>query len=762
MAFEGHLANAVELLFSVGNLEAVKREVLGLIPIFDRVGKNGKTAVESSGRDQVRAQRAADAEIIKSATAASREKERAARDEAKAVERIQRDAQRSELNFIKAGQSAIASAERDRTRIVESEARRRQSIAEQEARHAESMLQRRSRGFGNLMGGAAGRVMGMAGRVAGIAAAVGGGFAIGDALGAGIKQEEQAGVIFRGAAQKGGFTNQGAVQKLAVNTAISTGGTAEDILGGLDMFVRKTGDLGAAEAILEKMAKLSAATGTNFADMGNTTAEIQNQLGDAAKTMEVMRALVGQGMAGAIDIKDLGQYGGRLAAGAAQFGGSLAGNIESFGALAQLAKKTGGATDTAEATEAVARLSSDFGKNSEGFAALGIDVFTDKSRTKFRSAEDIITESVVKSKGDITTLQGLYGERSIKAARGAQVVYADAGGGAAGEAAIRSQIKGLKSNTPTESDIDAGAAARMKETSAQINVAMTKFNREMGDKLLPIMPGMINQFTQLIPALARMAEAISKSVVPAIETIAPAVKLFADMMASHPWATIIGGAMAAQIASAGLQAVVTTSFTKIAETALRLVSSTTASVANVTAGVVNVSSGTPGTPTLPGGPVPTAVENGLVGGGITAGIAGVGLLGAAIGTGYAYGDYTKKSEAANVSATDLINAGTGGTSEERKARLEKAQSMVSEIKTHKDTYGGAVDDMGRPLGESAQVAGTSDKLKALEAVVAKLADSLKQVDDAALVASNAMSAIKKPGADPPDVPQPPYGPGNTR
>jgi uncharacterized protein YukE len=222
--------------------------------------------------------------------------------------------------------------------------------------------------------------------------------------------------------------------------------------------------------------------------------------------MEVMRALAGQGKAGAIDIKDLGQYGGRLAASAAQFSGPLAGNIESFGAIAQLAKKLGGATDTAEATESVARLASDMAKHASGFEALGVNVFADKNKTKFRNAEDVITESVVKSKGDETVLHDLFGERSIKAALGAQVAYSNAGGGKAGEAAIRQQFRELKATSLSTADVDEGAKARLLETQAKLNIAMEELTKTFNERLLPKLPPLIDKFVELTPALGKVVD----------------------------------------------------------------------------------------------------------------------------------------------------------------------------------------------------------------------------------------------------------------
>jgi len=496
------LANAVEILFSTPNFREVTAAIGSVGSSLDKLSRAGQSAHD-------RAAKAAD----KSFKDTARSAEKAARDGARAQEREAREALRIRQQLNQLEVRDWQQKEREKTRAAAAEERRRVSdsrraLGEQRAAHERSMreMESRARSFGRTTGGAVTRALGTAGRIAATAATLGGGFTIADSLSRGVREEATAGVIFRGASNRGEFTSPKQVQDLASATALKTGGTTEDILAGLDQSVRKTGDLGAAKELLEDMAKLSAATGTNFADMGSTAAEVQNQLGDAAKTMEVMRALAGQGRAGAIDIKDLGQYGGRLAASAAQFTGDAAGNIESFGAIAQLAKKLGGATGPAESTEAVARLASDFTMHQQGFRDLGVEVFADKGRTKFRPAEDILTEVVTKTKGDISKIDPLFGEMSMRAARGAQVAFTRAGGGAAGEAAIRSQFRDLRSATLSTGDVDEGVRGRMAENDAKLNNAMTELRNTVNDRLIPILPGLIEQVVRLIPAFGRFLD----------------------------------------------------------------------------------------------------------------------------------------------------------------------------------------------------------------------------------------------------------------
>lgn len=788
------MPTSADILFSAPNIEEVKAQVLGLIPIFDRVASAMRGSSSRAARDGSRAygdaakQTARDAEraakdLDRIDKQAAKEKQSAVKETFREIERSIKDEQRVRNANNTFEVREWQRKEREKTREEQSESNKRKALATQEARAAEATIKARSRGFGNLVGGASGRVMGMAGAVAGVATAVGGGFAIADALRSGIESEKTAGVIFRGAAEKGNFKTSKEVESLASGAAISTGTTKQDVLGGIDMFVRKTGDLKAAEDMTAKLAKLSSASGAEFTDIGSTSAEIFNQLGNSKDTMSVMRALVGQGMAGAIDIKDLGQYGGRLAASAATFSGPLAGNIESFGAIAQLAKKFGGATDPAEATEAVARIGSDMAKHADAFQGIGVDVFADKNKTKFRSAEDVITESVVKSKGDLTVLKELFGERSFKAALGAQVAFSNAGGGTAGESAIREQFRTLKSNTPTEDDIEAKNREHLAETGAKLNNALTQFNDAINSKLMPVIPGLVDEFTKVIPSLATMTEAIARSVVPAIKEIAPVVELFAHSMTSHPWATLIGAAFTAEIAKAAIGSAITGGATSLAAKVLGLFAGQKAAVANIQAGVVNVG-GAAGVGKTVADVVKTVTgagagaEAAAIGGGAeSAGGFGAGALGllsvplafgavaagGVAGLGLKFHQDRKRTDAAEQDFQRIM-ALPESTTEEQQAKITSLKDIE-----HKGRSGQRFHELalrGEQDDETKFSRGNSERLEGMDAASQAFAKHLEAVSLKLESVSNALAgaaprvaafsdALKPPaGADRKEVPSP--------
>lgn len=743
------MANAVEILFSTPNFRDVQQTIGSVGASLDKLARAGQSASER----QARASAKGFSDTAKAA-------ERAAKEAAKAQEKEAREATR-----------AIEKAEKDKTRAIDRETKEalrirnagnrqalidwKRDLREQSSAHEKALKdsETRAKAFGRAGGSAVSRALGTAGKIAATAAAIGGGFTVADALGKGIANETTSGIIYRGAANKGGFGSQKEVKDLATATAISTGGTTEDILSGLDQFVRKTGDLGAAKVMLEDMAKMSAATGANFADMGNTAAEIQNQLEDPKKTLEVMRALLGQGMAGAIDIKDLGQYGGRLAASAAQYSGDLSGNIESFGAIAQLSKKLGGATDTAEATESVARLGSDFAKHEYGFNQLGVNVFSDKSKTKFRSAEDVITETVSKSKGDITVLKELFGERSIKAALGAQVAYANAGGGQAGEEAIRSLLKSLKSNTPTQAAIDKGAAEAMEERQRKINVALEKLGKVFDEQLGPLIPKLVEKLIELIPAIERM------------------LKFFTNQSAWVGVGALVGAALVAELTTAAIGVGVEAALVSIIKAIT--IPAAASSVASVV-GTAGASASTALAGGATGGLAGAAgiAEGAAAGAGAGAGtgilaaggmaLAGIGAV-VGIGGGIIYGLGKIAEKRGEKKVSDVI-AANASTPEEQKNKLDEMQDLMARsaeqeaaFKKHRNAAGAIVDTdtitpaEAKAMGDS-EAAAAAKQMDLMRTTVEQLQQSLQKMNETV----KEIAAIEPPPGNKPTEPGHPY------
>lgn len=690
------------MLFVANGLDQIKAQVLGLVPIFDRVGKAGQSSIAASAKAQVAAETSAAKQIVA-----------VAKQQAKERETTERDAQRANLNFIKAGQAAIASAEKERTRAAETESRARIRQAENEASQIEATIRRRSRSFGSMMGGATGRVMGMAGRVAGVAAALGGGFAIGDALSTGIANEKIAGQLVRSSATTGGLTGKD-VQGEARQSAIATGGTIGENLEGVDAFIRETGNLESGVALMKDLARYSTASGASMAALGTVAGQTFTHMnGDVGRTKEVLLALSGQAKTGAIDIRNLAEYGGRLVGTAELFQGNVGSNIETMGALTQIAKRKGGKIDAAEATESAARIFGEVSMHKDAFEALGVGV--KGTGGKLRPVEDILLDTLVKTKGDITAIPALFGRQAGGVETGLAQSFLEGSGGktdaaslAAGRASAAAEIQGLR-RPNTEADIDAGVKDALTETNRKLAIATTQFQVAMQDKLMPLLPGLIEQFTQLIPSIQRVLD------------------FFVGGSAWEGVGKLVGAALVAEIAQATIAASVSAAFTRLAAMVLGLAGGGAGAVAT-TAVTAGTASGLTGAGTA--GLARIAAYAGEA-----AGTAGSLILPAVANAAYSYEQYQGVGEGDKKAQALLgVNA---ETNEEKKAKLAALRAQITKIETNETAQGsmahaaaigampGFAGGMNAGFGiVDAEATGASKKLADLKAQAEELTKAL--------------------------------------
>lgn len=517
---------AIEILFKVGGLPELQSAIGGVQGSLDKMSKSAAAVGAASANARIASEKRVLSEVEKSAKLESK----ALTDAAKGVEKAHLASEREKTAATKreAAQRAkdVDKYIRDQRAVNDYDAREfekneqaKTRVAKAEAAKRKETISTIAGGAGKLIGGAASRTIGMVGRAA-TGLALAGGFAVADSLRTGIKEQEMAGVIFRGAAERGSFKGPADVQQMARETAIKTGMTSTQVLGGLDRFVRITGSLKDARDLMTDLGKVASATGTNFEDIANIAAEIQTKTGDSGKTMETVLAIASQGKTGAIDIKDLHEYGTRLAASGLLYQGDVSKNIISIGAIAQMGKRFGGA-DVAQATMATERYASDAAKHGKAVQQkYGINLFTDDTHTVLRGMDETIPELIKATHGDIGALHGVFQERAYRAVSGFQTAYARAAGPDLGSkdkklseaahqrgvAAMDEALLAARGAPMTMKDVEKDNAARLLEVQAKINVAMEQFHEKINSQLLPLLPDLIDKFTKLIPAIESVIE----------------------------------------------------------------------------------------------------------------------------------------------------------------------------------------------------------------------------------------------------------------
>ncbi|MFO0675291.1 MAG: hypothetical protein U0169_02075 [Polyangiaceae bacterium] len=488
--FQTKAIRAQQLLTSAVQREAGKQEKA----VATSADREARAFEKESARMRKLAEKSANART-KAADKATKEVEKAAQRETRAFEResarLGRIAQRSADKRIQ-----------EATRAAKAEAEARKQFAS---------------GVSGKVVGATGRAVGTAANMAGGILALGGGFTFADATKTMMKNRGKAADI---AIQSGGTIKKDELLNRASTTATAYGTSTENALNAVDRFYAKSGDAKMASGIMGDVLALATATGGDAGEIGEVGGQIakadsnltQKQVGD------VMRGWAGQGRAGSVDMRELAQYGSRLAASAGLFSGDKASNMVSLGAVAQVAT-AGGASSAAEATEAAAQLGSDVWKHKDAFSQVG--AFKDG---KLVDPETLIKNAVFKTQGNRGKLQDMFGERSIKAVQGAANTYTDAYGAAkkgganekdaraAGEKAVNEAFDVFKKAALTDEQVKKDAAERLAEADKKLEGAMNDLKDKVGKELLPVVTTLVNELSRAVPDIVRFAKVMAELV----------------------------------------------------------------------------------------------------------------------------------------------------------------------------------------------------------------------------------------------------------
>lgn len=309
-------------------------------------------------------------------------------------------------------------------------------------------------------------------------------------------------------------TLQAEFQRTAINTP---GQTAAGVAEAVQAFVTKTGRLDVARQQQGVFATVASATGGNISDIGNAAADLFQKF-DITKMEDMadaMAALTFQGKNGAFELKDAASQFGRLSAAAAAFGlekGSK--GVKTLGGLTQIARSaTGSPEQAATAVEAMFRQLIVNAKMIE--QKTGTKVFTDASHTKARDVQSVLAETISGAKGDLPTLQKIFGDegaRGIKplistyneASNAAKAggVKSEAGQVAAGLAALKKALADAIDAPGDYAELQKDAAQAQQDSSAKMTAAWERVTASVGDVLIPV-------FTSLADKISDSPEVIA-------------------------------------------------------------------------------------------------------------------------------------------------------------------------------------------------------------------------------------------------------------
>jgi hypothetical protein len=507
---------------SVATAEAAKQ-----LKAQERLAKASEALDRQRARGMFRVYQDQERAAERAARAQERSAARAAAAQRREMEKTWRALERSLAREQRAREAAERQAQRRSTRNGESFARRTSHRASRFMMPEAPLGPMALRGLGDVAMGAGldFSVRGAVGRVVGL-----------ESLATDISNSGYQ----AGDARNGRRVDPNELIKQSRNIGGSLGMDAEEVLRGIDRFKNITGDLATSRSLIGDLAKLARATGTNLDDMAAAAANVSNGLGDVPDKAriidEVMRTVAGQGKLGAVEISDMATHMARVAAAASAFAGDRADIIGKMGALTQEARATGGAPSAAEAARSVVGFSNTMKKTARinAFSKEGIDVFTDKTKTKLKDPIELIKESLLATGGDLQAMNKLFMDViGARAVFGLQQRFIGAGGGDNGIKAVDARIQELIKAQVSQKEIEESSARAGQTTAAKA----AQFQNE----------------------LDKVTEQVMADLVPALEEAGPAILKFAGVLGDvATWAVrnpaaAIGGAITMSIARAGIE-----------------------------------------------------------------------------------------------------------------------------------------------------------------------------------------------------------------
>ena len=511
----------------VADDSALKR-VFRSIETEARASQRRQTAIEASGaKARVNVEREAARKQIAEAKAAERAKVSAARAQQREVQRVDRYWEQQKARH-----------HANELRRIDREKAARITAAHAAAR-AETLARKRT----------VARITGGAGRAVTGAAVVGGALTTAIATNA-VSRRVGLDNQFRQIANQGFDAKDGRsradlykeARTKVDDIAGRTGTNPEALSGAIGTVMAKTGDFDTAIGSLEELNKLAMATGSSLEDLGATYGSAVSSLkrGGAsteqaiAQALELSRVFAGQAKFGEIEVSDLASQGGKIIGAATMFAGDRSRNLTDMGALTQMAAQ-GGATSAEDATTAVKNFVSDAVKKGD---KLGVNVWADSSKTKLRGADEIMADAMEKSGGNLEKLLDTFGEQSRSILNPNIDKFREAGGGKAGREAVLAGFQAFRDQVLSQQEVDQSAAFAADSPAAKFAASLNRLNEQIGEKLLPKLPPLIDAIGKLTPHVTKLAEGAAMA---------------AEWLAENPFtgmSTVLAGYIGAEIAAA--------------------------------------------------------------------------------------------------------------------------------------------------------------------------------------------------------------------
>ena len=563
------MAGVVKIDFKIGGADALSRAISTVLKSSERAIRQSTQNEQKANRERVSGAAGASRSVINEQRKVAAEQRRMEREAVAVVRQANREKVQEERRASAEVVAVVRQANREKMaeeRKLENEKRRADNRAKN---RAEQNAKERGRLLGGMVGGGvSGAAHGVATLGRGAGALVRGGMGLAGSLMGGLGVEAGLGRAVHVGTER---------QKLATNLvnaslsgpeaenvsmverqkrAAELGNFAKDIGGktamdpnkileGMGAFVGKTGDLQTAKEAMGELAVLSRATGSSVEDMASAAGDVSANLGDMKNKGQmvttIMRVFAGQGKLGAVEVKDLSKQMAGLAAQTTMFAAGPEKAMASLGALTQEARQGGGAKSAAQSVTSVESFVNTFSKGSRLAKFDQHKVAYKNDKGQLLDPEEIIVNALKATGGDNKKMGELFADvRARSATKGFESIYRSAGGGEAGEKAVRAKFSELRGATLGKGDEEAAFAASMQTAEAKAQLFQQRLDQIAGDMADKLMPA----FLKLTPALENMVPVVGKfidSVTPHADELASALVRLAPVAgkAADALATLI-------------------------------------------------------------------------------------------------------------------------------------------------------------------------------------------------------------------------------
>lgn len=330
------------------------------------------------------------------------------------------------------------------------------------------------------------------------------------------------------------YTNPEDIMASARAAGSATGTKTEDMLEGLNKFVKMTGDLKTARDSMAEIGKIAKANGADFGEMMEASANISIAMGDIANKgpniAAVMRTLAGQGHLGAVSIADQARQIGKITAQANFYkidprsANTLHGagvddptgqRIAVLGALQQWSRAKGGRVTAAQASQSAMKFIADLANPTEvkRMAGHGINVWADAGKTQVRDPLQMFLEVARKAQSvgglNKSVLNDVFTNKQSRATAEAMTQDYNAKYREAAEMGI------------TDETLRHKHAAEGLTEVFQNYLRVTQGNAEVSMKFGKAMEGAESQANIMNNALGKASDEMMSALLPAVQALAP-------------------------------------------------------------------------------------------------------------------------------------------------------------------------------------------------------------------------------------------------